>query len=222
MQTYSHFVLTALISRTIKNKPGLAESVSGSASRSSEPLQFGRWRLPPLRSRALLIGSVMPDVPLTLLGVTFILYDRFNGAAAGFNNAGATGHLFNYMFFHEPWVMALHNLFHAPLLTLFYTLGGFWLWRRQNQWGAAIFWFGVSCMLHTAIDIPLHYDDGPLLLFPFNWTLRFHSPLSYWDPRRYGIQFAIFEHLLLLAMLVYLGADAYRRRRARKVTAQET
>ncbi|MEZ4675136.1 MAG: hypothetical protein R2932_12925 [Caldilineaceae bacterium] len=32
---------------------------------------------------------------------------------------------------------------------------------------------------HTAIDIPLHYDDGPLLLFPFDWKTRFHSPVSH-------------------------------------------
>ena len=59
-------------------------------------------------------------------------------------------------------------------------------------------------MLHTLIDIPIHYDDGPLLLFPLNWDLRFMSPVSYWDPNRYGIPFTIFEHSLDIVLLVFL------------------
>jgi hypothetical protein len=59
-------------------------------------------------------------------------------------------------------------------------------------------------MLHTLIDIPLHVTDGPLLLFPLNWTLRYRSPVSYWDPSFYGREWSIFEHLLDAVLLIYL------------------
>ena len=68
------------------------------------------------------------------------------------------------------------------------------------RWGPALFWFAAACMLHTLIDIPLHYDDGPLVFYPLNWQARFYSPVSYWDPRRYGIPVAIMEHLMVLGM----------------------
>jgi hypothetical protein len=78
---------------------------------------------------------------------------------------------------------------------------------------------GCASALHTAIDIPLHYDDGPLLFFPFDWQTRFYSPVSYWDPNRYGVPFAIFEHLLLLGMLIYLAVQWWRQRRAKATTS---
>jgi hypothetical protein len=71
---------------------------------------------------------------------------------------------------------------------------------RGNWW----LWFVLSSMLHTSIDILTHVSDGPLLFWPLNWTIRFHSPVSYWDPAHFGTQFGVFEILLDIALLVYL------------------
>jgi hypothetical protein len=62
----------------------------------------------------------------------------------------------------------------------------------------------VGCAIHTAGDIPVHHNDGPLLLFPFEWSVRFYSPVSYWHPDYYAVQFGVFETLLVVAMLAYL------------------
>ncbi|MEM7802924.1 MAG: hypothetical protein AAF633_27285, partial [Chloroflexota bacterium] len=127
-----------------------------------------------------------------------------------------TGLLFRDWFFNSPWIKFAHNLFHGPLMTIFYIALGYWAWKNRKSWGAALFWFGLACFVHTMIDIPIHYDDGPLLLFPFEWNIRYMSPVSYWDPERYGTQFTIFEHSLILIMLVYLGWNWWKDRKARK------
>jgi hypothetical protein len=219
MQTYTHFVMTAVINRVAKRREA---QLSNRADATSVQI-----RLPPVNSTWLMIGSVMPDIPLILITFVCIALDLINGNPMDPSNEAAatqsyTGYLFEYAFFHEPWVKLAHNLFHAPLLILLYIFVGYWLWKQPGeQWqkrGAALFWLGLACILHTAIDIPLHYDDGPLLFFPFDWETRFYSPVSYWDPARYGRPFAIFEHLLLLGMLLYLLVDWWRRRQARRAT----
>ncbi|MEM8857744.1 MAG: metal-dependent hydrolase [Chloroflexota bacterium] len=189
MQTYTHFIMTTIGNRLMKRNP---------------PDEQG-W--PPLRSRALLLGSVMPDVPLTAIAITTILTDIIQG---NFNNEEAvswTQQLFETWFFQSPWVKIAHNLFHGPLMVLLYIAIGYWAWKNGRKWGASLFWFGCACLLHTLIDIPLHYDDGPLLLFPFNLDIRFYSPVSYWDPARYGRPFTIFEHTLVLIMLGWIWFD---------------
>ena len=80
--------------------------------------------------------------------------------------------------------------------------------QRFRHW---LFWFFAACFVHSVIDILTHAMDGPLILFPFNWSLRFQSPVSYWDPAHYGTQFTIFELTLDVALLVYLLLPPARR-----------
>lgn len=219
MQTYTHFVLTAVINRVAKDRE---ERLSPPAAQAAE----ARSRLPPVNSFWLMLGSIMPDIPLILITLIAIALDLIQGNSMTPGNAATemqsyTGYLFRYAFFHDPWVKLAHNLFHAPFLILLYIFLGYWLWKQgkasASKWGAALFWFGLACALHTSIDIPLHYDDGPLIFFPFDWETRFYSPISYWDPARYGRPFSIFEHVSLLGMLLFLLVDWWRRRRARSM-----
>lgn len=226
MQTYTHFVLTAVLNRAAKRREAALAT----------PAEQGRTainKLPPVNTFWLMVGSIMPDIPLILITFGAIAMDLWSGNRMGPGNEAAelqsyTGYLFRYAFFHEPWVKLAHNLFHAPFLILLYGLAGYWLWQRSGaqaaarqtaQRGAALFWFALACALHSAIDIPLHYDDGPLVFFPFDWQTRVYSPISYWDPQRYGRPFALFEHLLLLGMLLFLLVDWWRRRQALRTAA---
>ncbi len=186
MQSYSHFVLTALLNRSLQRR------------RAAETFY------PAPNPTGLLLGSVAPDVPLTVTAAAFILLDIANVRLFGDDVRSNTSHLFQTMFFENRVIKVLHNLFHAPFLTLLYTLVGYLGWLREKRWGPVLFWFGVSTMLHTAIDIPLHHDDGPLLLFPFEWETRFASPVSYWDAKHFGRQFTLIEHILVVAGLVSL------------------
>ncbi len=110
--------------------------------------------------------------------------------------------MYDRFFYSSPvWVVS-HNFLHAPLVVAA-GLGLTYLFRRQRpaRW---LRWFLLSCALHTVIDIVTHHNDGPLLLFPFNWSLRFSSPVSYWDPQHYGGIFSVFELTLDVALLGYL------------------
>ncbi len=232
MQTYTHLVMTALLGRQLRPHRDGATGNPVAVAANPPPLALWGRELPPLARGPLLLGSFMPDVPLTLWTIVYVVMDWLNGARWNPESPGDSlvGILFDDMFFNDPWVKAAHNIFHAPILTVSYMLVGYALWRaaskarpsrgvkqgKRARWGAGLFWFGVACTIHTAIDILVHHNDGPLLLFPFEWSLRFSSPVSYWDPDYYGIPFTIFEHALLVVMLVVLGRGWWRRRRARR------
>jgi hypothetical protein len=215
MQTYSHFIITAFIDRKLRTA-----TASNAAGASGLAAATRRW--PPLRSGAFLLGSIAPDLPLIALTLVCMGMDFFAGNrwdSSGAADVSYTGYLFDTLFFHNPWVKLAHNLFHAPLLLAIYAGTGVWAWRRKRRWGAALFWFALACAIHTAIDIPVHYDDGPLIFFPLNWHFRFAGPISYWDAARGGAQFTLFEHALMLAALIYLALDSWRRRGRRTAAA---
>lgn len=193
MQTYSHLLVTGALN-----------------GRFGQRLQ-AKEKLPPLHTKALLLGSILPDLPLITISIITIGYDLLAGNFAGGPpgpdtplSSSVTQKLFDIWFFEDPWVITAQNLFHSPLLVALFMLIGLWAYRQGKRWGAGFFWLSAAAMLHTLIDIPLHVDDGPLLLFPLNWTLRFRSFISYWDPNYYGLEWSIFEHLLDLALLIYL------------------
>lgn len=168
MQTYSHLLLTALIRERIK-------------LRSLVP------------SKAFLLGSVAPDLPLALLTLIYWAERRIEfGPGVALFGPG-----YDQLYFRDPLWIAGHNIFHAPLIA--FSLAAF-AYRRTFLHGAArwsrFFWFWSGCALHSLLDIFTHYDDGPLLLFPFDWTTRFYSVVSYWDPRHYAGLVAPIEHAL--------------------------
>ena len=202
MNTWSHTLITAVMNHRIRTRE---------ANKTEES-----WldKLPPLNTKTTIVGSFMPDLPLILISAGFIIYDRVQGVEFGFNNESATQYLFDTLFFTSPWLKLAHNLFHGPLMTFFYMALGYWAWKTGKKWGPALFWLGLACCLHSLIDIPLHYDDGPLLLFPFEWDLRFMSPVSYWDPARYGREFSAFELGLDIVLIVYLVSIWAKKRRS--------
>ncbi|MCB8950397.1 MAG: metal-dependent hydrolase [Ardenticatenales bacterium] len=209
MQTYSHLIVTGALQRPLdrlaRHRPHL---------------------LPPLRTRALLLGSVLPDLPLIALSLVALLRDLFTGIFSRVDfsaippgtppppellDASMTMRLFDVWFFQDPWVITAYNAFHSPLLVIIYIAVGYAAWRLDRRWGGWFFWLSCAAMLHTLADIPLHVTDGPLPLFPLNWTWRFHSPLSYWDPQYHGREWSLFEHTLDVALLLLLLARNWRR-----------
>jgi hypothetical protein len=190
MQTYSHFLYAAVANHQLKKGKNL-------------PL--------PLRSKALLLGSVMPDMPLFVLSAIFIINNRFIQG-----NPDIFGEAYDALYFNDPvWIIG-HNFFHAPLMVLAMMAVGYQAHRRGKAWGASLFWFAAACLMHSLVDIPTPHNDGPLLLFPFNWELRANSPISYWDPRHYGSIVAPLEHLLDVILIGFLGWTAWRTRQNKK------
>lgn len=177
MNTPSHFLITAAIEKALP-------------------------RVPIVKS-AFLLGAVAPDVPLWLLSIGGVIYYHF---IVGWSTADTASFLFDTLYFYNPVWIAAHSLLHAPLILL---AGIVLVWPTRRNIGSRSrwwFWFLTACGLHAIIDILTHANDGPLLLFPLNWTIRFNSPLSYWDDRYYGREFQWFELGLDGVLLLYLIA----------------
>ncbi len=191
MQTYSHFLLTAVLRRKINRK-----------------------KKPPANA-TMLVGSVAPDVPLALLSLGYIIDRRFVHPDLPNERCGSPA--FNDLYFNNRWWIAAHNIFHAPLPIFAFGLLGFA--NRRRAWGRALLWFAVGCGLHTAVDIFTHADDGPVITFPLEWHTRFHSPVSYWDEAHYGRVFRILEHSLDLLLILYLVYKKLTARNLRKTSS---
>ena len=159
------------------------------------------WKHQPPPASAFLLGSVAPDIALYLLSLGGALHFRY---LLGWSAEATWRHLFDTLYFHNPFWIAAHNLLHSPTVLIIALV---LLWRAQGLWEAPrrwLRWFLAACLLHSIVDVLTHVDDGPLLLFPFEWTIRFESPVSYWDSRHYGTQFAVFELTLDVLLIAYL------------------
>jgi len=167
-------------------------------------------RLQMIRS-AVLWGSVAPDIPLYFLSIGGLLYFQ---QIEGWTLRQAAHHIFDTLYFNDPIWIGPHNCLHSPLglLGLLGLLALSRLLRSTGpRWTAWTRWFLLACLLHSFVDVVTHYDDGPLLLWPFDWQLRFHSPVSYWDHRHFGAETSRFELLLNLSLIAYLtGPWLYR------------
>ena len=175
MQTYSHLLMTA-------------------AARKAMPsLEIPR--------SAALLGSVAPDLPLYVMTATTLW---FYPNVHGWTVRQAARHIFDHLYFQDPLWIAFHSFLHSPLnLGLLFAANYCFRnrWPRLARW---FFWFLSACLLHSLVDVVTHFDDGPVLFWPLNWSYRFASPISYWDPNHYGSEFARFEHVLDLVLLGYL------------------
>ncbi len=154
-----------------------------------------------LAKSAFLWGSVVPDIPLGLLTIGYFYYARFVTAqSVSAMKPGA----FDDLYMNDPFWIAGHNFLHSPTALLIYAI---LLWRFVDKPNTRGHWwlsFVFGCMIHSVIDILTHHDDGPVLLFPFDWHIRFSSPVSYWDRTHYASQFFWVELGINLVLLGYL------------------
>lgn len=164
-----------------------------------------------VRMSSIVWGSLAPDIMLYVLSLGAVAYYR---SFHGWTVERAFDHAFDTLFFQNPWWIALHNFFQAPLILFALIAIGLLIMRsakkdpdrqsRKYTIGLWILAFSLSALLHSILDIVTHHDDGPFLLFPFDTTIRFISPISYWDPDHHGLAFTIFEWALDLVCVGYL------------------
>jgi len=145
--------------------------------------------LPGQRRRAflpVLLGALIPDVPIVLFygwaRLVARLPERIIWTSA----------------YHGVGWQALIDTFHSfPLLGV-----ACFISRRLRAPRCAAFF--ASMFLHSCFDFPLHHDDAHRHFFPLSdW--RFHSPVSYWDPRYFGGIFSSMEVLIVVAGGVWLA-----------------
>ena len=163
----------------------------------------------PLRRRqinvhlpAVVLGAILPDIPLFILSMSGIAYYRWLAPLPAATTLGEQ--LFSTLFYHDLLWIISHNFFHSVPIDLLLCAFGWWGMRRNARWGSALFWLAMSMLLHTGIDIATHNSDGPLFLMPLNWGYRFASPVSYWEAAYFGRQFFVFESTLDLFLIILL------------------
>jgi len=144
-------------------------------------------------------GSVAPDILLYILTFVGLAYY----GAQGWTMSESFKFMFDNLYFNDPFWIFFHNVLHAPII-LFGGLALCLLYRNRFRIAKGLTWFFGGACLHTLIDIVTHVNDGPLILFPFNWTYRFNGPVSYWDTMYYGHEFFIFELSLVIVLVGYL------------------
>ena len=126
---------------------------------------FGRRNARPLVWAAF-AGALLPDLSLYVMA-SVSLYVLDIPAQTVFRD----------LYYSDAWqtVFAIDNS-----LLLWAALLGLALWRRA-AWGVAL---TGAALLHLALDLPLHHDDGRPHFWPLT-ALVYESPFSYWD-RRHG------------------------------------
>lgn len=155
------------------------------------------------RYGALVLGGLLPDVPLLLLSLVYALYQA--SPLAGTGALGVLADSYDGLYFGHPVWIASHNLLHSPLSLAALAAVGAWGARRGLGWSELLLWLLAGAALHSGIDILTHHGDGPLLLFPVEWTLRYESPISYWNPGHGAAAVAAAEHALDLCIVGYFG-----------------
>ena len=148
---------------------------------------FGRPRDLP-RNLAAIAGGIVPD------GAIFLLY------AIEKSRGTPEREIWTDIYFSQFWqdVVAWGNS--IPLWVILFACGVLLCVRTRFKISAgALMVFSASCLAHLACDLPVHVDDAHRHLFPLSdW--RFRSPVSYWDPEHFGVQFALFEAVLGIAL----------------------
>jgi hypothetical protein len=136
------------------------------------------------RNSAALIGAIVPDIAL---------YGLFAWAKL---TAVPDAELWGQIYF-SPGYQAIDSIQNsAPLYAAIAVMG--WLAKQPL---ATV--FGLSALLHLAVDFPLHHSDAHAHFWPLtDW--RFVSPVSYWNPDHYGLMIAPLELVWALVLAVIL------------------
>lgn len=128
-----------------------------------------------LPASAVIAGSIAPDIPIMAVFAGIGVWTYLSGGG------GSTFAAFRAAYASDPLLVVSHQLLHAPIsLAALYAaavIAG-QLSGRHGRWLRS---FMYGTMVHSIVDIFTHVDDGPLLLWPFEATVRFASPISHWD-----------------------------------------
>ncbi len=131
----------------------------------------------PANATWFIVGGFAPDVGLYALTAGAAI---FYPLVRDMSLSDTMQYAFDDLFFNNPLWITVQNTLHSPVV-----LGALALSGKVTE-RPRLLSFALGCLLHTAMDIPVHHNDGPLVLFPFDWSTRINSPVSYYDADHYG------------------------------------
>ena len=142
----------------------------------------------PTRNRAVLIGSLMPDIFIYICWAWLSI------------NGVSQDKIWNEIYFESGvqfWGAISNSI---PLFLGFVVLGWF---TRKKKYGGLLLFLALAALIHIASDFPVHAEDAHQHFWPISeW--RFYSPLSYWDVRHFGRSVGFVETLLGLGLVMVL------------------
>lgn len=133
----------------------------------------------------IVVGAVLPDVPM------FVMYAWAKGV-----QRQSERQIWTETYWHPRWQLINHSFHSIPLAAI--VAAAAYLTNYP-----AIAWLGLSMVLHSLGDLPVHHDDAHRHWLPFSHS-RWSSPLSYWDPQHHGAIVSWVEKLLVLVASIYL------------------
>lgn len=150
---------------------------------------------------ALVVGGVLPDVPMFVL----YLWGRFIAQLP-------ESTLWQTTYFEPAWQHAVDAGHSVPLALGLFAVAR---WQRGRNRTASRGWRrlelgAAAALLHSAFDFPVHHNDGHRHFWPLS-SFRFDSPISYWDPCCFGPQVSAIETLAMAALSVVLFRRAHSR-----------
>lgn len=140
----------------------------------------------PTRTLSFVVGSFLPDIPVYLFFIA-------HGLLLGTNQST----MWNELYFDSAWT-PFFTLSHSLLLWPLLFLVGTYLKQRVLKYIAG------AGILHITLDLLVHNDDAYRHFWPLSdW--KFVSPISYWDPSHYGRLVSVFDTMIIVGLLVWLG-----------------
>jgi hypothetical protein len=181
------------------------------------------------------LGSIAPDLiyffMFLYLGVQkgilslSLLGDLMKMPMFGFssempNMALTELHDFILEMFGHPIVVVLRYAGHSLLFWVIVSGIVFWIKGLKLSPLNALLWGWLG---HIITDLLTHATDATPIFYPIS-NFIFRSPVSYWNPQHYGVQFNIINNILLFLAILYLIYEFMVKRRAskRKVRARTT
>ncbi len=139
----------------------------------------------PRRAPPVLVGAVLPDLPIFVL----YAYERLRGMSEAW--------IWRTAYYDPRWQAVIDALHSFPLILA--VLGA----ALVLKWPRLVL-LCASMLLHAVVDFFLHHDDAHRHFFPLlDW--RFASPVSYWDPRYFGNVMAPAEAIAVVAACVLIA-----------------
>jgi hypothetical protein len=136
-------------------------------------------------SPAILIGAVLPDLPIFVFYFLMKFFYRL-----------PEKQIWSEVYYQPFWQFLVSTFHSIPLAVLGLLIAHFANWQILEVGF-------MSMILHSLLDLPVHNHDAHRHFFPFS-NYRFISPLSYWDVKHYGRIVALVEILLVLSASIYL------------------
>jgi hypothetical protein len=132
----------------------------------------------------IITGAILPDV---MMFVFFAIHQ--------FILKTPQRQIWNTEYFKPIWQHIFDVFNSIPLLLLVLIIAYKQKWQTLKL-------LCYSMLLHVTLDLPVHREDAHHHFWPLS-DYQFISPVSYWDPAFYGLQFSIFEILLTLMLSIY-------------------